>query len=110
MQKSNRKGLYHTLQQAGEVGTGHGQNAGDTWLDQKLKDPVHGKFASRWSGDRDGDLYGMLSHTHTYPPPPSTYPKQYPPDPVYERMQELNGAGDLKRKSRKHFAQYASDI
>ena len=66
--------------------------------------------ASRWSGDRDGDLYGMLSHTHTYPPPPSTYPKQYPPDPVYERMQELNGAGDLKRKSRKHFAQYASDI
>ena len=110
VQKSNRKGLYHTLQQAGEVGTGHGQNAGDAWLDQKLKDPVHGKFASRWSGHRDGDLYGMLSHTHTYPPPPSTYPKQYPPDPVYERMQELNGAGDLKRKSRKHFAQYASDI
>ena len=110
VQKSNRKGLYHTLQQAGEVGTGHGQNAGDAWLDQKLKDPVHGKFASRWSGHRDGDLYGMLSHTHTYPPPPSTYRNSTRRIRCTSACRELNGAGDLKRKSRKHFAQYASDI
>ena len=111
VQKSDRKGLYRLLQQSnpeGEPVRAAARNVGDAWMDQKLKDPVHGKFASRWSGDPDGDLYGQLTHTHTYEP--TYWPEPEPVDPLFTKMQALNAAGDLKRKSRKHVAQFASGI
>ena len=107
VQKSTRKGLYDVLQPGetrGDSGNLAGRNAGDSWLDTKLKNPVFTvdglKFGSRYSGDADGDLYGQLSHTHRL----SEHPTRVivdPPDPVYDRMQRLNAALDEDPRSKR---------
>ena len=116
VQKSNRKGLYTVLQGGGTYGDSRnpaGQNVGDFWLDQALKDPVFSvdgkKWGSRYSGDAQGDLYGQLSHTHKLPPHP-TKRLMNGPDPIYDRMQKLNDAEDEGRHSRGHVQQYMQQI
>ena len=115
VQKSTRKGLYHVMQGGGTYGDSSapaGQNVGDDWLDRKLKDPVFSvdglKYGSRYSGDKQGDLYGQLSHTHKL----SEHPTKRivdPPDPMFERMQSLNAGGD-ERRSRRHVQQYVTQL